>query len=170
MLRDDGVNHSHPYQFQSVAKFKFVFIALCIIFIVIIGINKENHIFAGLGVADLDKKGDRYKRQNLIFKAGFITICVIFFLDFCSIITGLTYKSNKINALNLMFKFFITLLMFYYWIDEWQALSLVYILIFEIISFILEISALLRAIFVEDIKYDRIRLKKVKQKNKEKTE
>ena len=52
-------------------------------------------------------------------------------------VTGIIFTFSFLN--NGSLKFFITLLLLFYWIDEWQALTLIYIMAFEAISLTLEI-------------------------------
>lgn len=162
MIRNDGVNRTHPYQFYAVSNAKFILILISSFLMAIIAINYKNHIYTSLGIEAIDEKNKDYKHQKKIFWGGWGVLCFLLVIDLAAILSGLTYNSNKINAVNLILKFFISSLLVFYWVDDWQCLSIVYIMIFEFFSAGLEVLAFINSCCFEYNKYDRIRQKKIK--------
>ena len=166
MIINDGIGNKPVQVFKNIINLKFLFSILCTLIILIIWVTFDSNIFTGLSMIAEYNDSD-YKKAYKLILACLIVFSVLLFFDLAIQVYGITYNFYRLNVINLSLKIFETFLLALFFLDSWHYLNLYYIMgITELPCCIMEIIGLIIAISSTFKKYNIIRNKEVKTREK----
>ena len=164
MINYEGIGDKPMHVYKTLINLKFLFSIFCTIIIIIIWITYDSNIYTGLSMS-AEYNNDDYKDADKIIFSCLIIFSIFLFIDLVIQVIGITYNFYRLNAIILSLKIFETFLLTLFFLDSWNYVNLYYILaITQFPCFIIEISAILNAIFSTFKKYNIIRNKEVKSR------
>ena len=164
MINYEGIGDKPMHVYKTLINLKFLFSIFCTIIIIVIWITYDSNIYTGLSMS-AEYNDDDYKDADKIIFSCLIIFSIFLFIDLVIQVIGITYNFYRLNAIILSLKIFETFLLALFFLDSWNYVNLYYILaITQFPCFIIEISAILNAIFSTFKKYNIIRNKEVKSR------
>ena len=164
MINFEGIGDKPIHVYKTLINLKFLFSILCTIIIIVIWITYDNNIYTGLSMS-AEYKDDDYKDADTIIFSCLIIFSIILFIDLAIQVIGITYNFYRLNAIILSLKIFETFLLALFFLDSWNYVNLYYIMaITQFPCFLIELFAILVAVFSTFKKYNIIRNKEVKSR------
>ena len=164
MINYEGIGDKPMHVYKTLINLKFLFSIFCTIIIIIIWITYDSNIYTGLSMVGEYNDQD-YKKAEKVILAAMIIFTVFLFFDLVFQILGITYNFYRLNAIILSLKIFETFLLALFFLDSWNYVNLYYIMaITQFPCFLIEIFAILVAVFSTFKKYNIIRNKEVKSR------